>query len=227
AQWCGNEFGTFGAAETMLRDLSSIFLKDFRSGEKLSLKKSLKSGMLLAAVAVAAIGATTAGWAGVMALSFWNAGLTGVAATALTGVQLATAGFVAGISGLMTFVGAKDAIHFFWGLGAWDKQIDFSKEKPLAVLTKEAELKGYYHQHEQRFIADCKFAGKELSAQQTAQLHDIYAQLDNFTDSVFAQSAQPAAVVSLKDARNAKAKATEASKVQEKPKPKSKKQARK
>ncbi len=224
AEWCGKEFGTFGTAETLLRDLSSLFLKDFRWGDKVSLKKTIKTGILLAAVGSVALTAITGAWAGVLALPLWNAGLTGFAANALTALQFGTAGFAASAGGLMTFVGLKDAIHFFWGLGIWDKQIDFSKEKQLPALTKEAELKEYNHVHEKNFVADCKFAGKALDAQQVAQLHGIYAQLDAFTDTVFAQPQvkAKASVTALKDVREANAK----DKAKVAPKPDAKEQSK-
>ena len=207
ADWCGKEFGTFGTAETLLRDLSSNFLKDFRWGDKVSLKKTLKTAALGAAIGYVAFLAVTGAAAGVMALPIWNAGLAGMGATALTALQYAAAGFAASAAGMMVVVGAKDANHFFWGMGIWDKQIDFSKEKQLPALTKQAELKEYNHKHEENFVADCKFAGKELTAQQSAQLHAIYAQLDNFTDAVFAAPEEASAnVTSLKDVREAKAK---------------------
>ncbi len=54
-----------------------------------------------------------------MALPVWSMAQAPWAITALTGLQFATAGFVSSAGGLMTFVGAKDAMHFFWGLGIW------------------------------------------------------------------------------------------------------------
>ncbi len=141
AEWCGKEFGVYGAAETSLRSLSSIFSKDFLWGDKISAKKTLKTVALLAALGATTFGVAVLGWSAILNLPWWGAAAgDGLFASAMLGHKFLLAGLVSGAGALMTFTGGLEAQRFFWGLGIWDKQIDFSKEKALRPLTKQVVL---------------------------------------------------------------------------------------
>ncbi len=141
AEWCGKEFSTYSAAEATMRNLSSIFAKDFLWGDKISAKKTLKTVALLGALGVATYAVAGFAWAGVAGLSIWNAAAgNAMAGTALLGAKYLLAGFVSGLAAVSTFAGGLEGQRFFWGLGIWDKQIDFSIEKTIAPLNKKAVL---------------------------------------------------------------------------------------
>ncbi len=180
AKWCGEAFGTFGITEILLRDYKSLFSKEFALGDKISFKKTIKTAVLLASVGALSLAAFSASWAGVFSLPVWGLAQTGVAATLLTGLSYVTAGFVSGLGAIMTFAGAKEAIHFFWGVGIWDKHIDFSKEKQLAPLTKVVELRADLAREEKKLAAECELAGHKLDAQESNQLHAYMVQLETF-----------------------------------------------
>lgn len=156
AKWCGEEFGAFDLAENLMRDIHSIFSKDFILGDKISLKKVLKTGVLLGALGVGAYGIFFGSMAGLLALPLWQTAAAYITnATALSALQYAVAGFASTVAALGTLVGGTVAQRFFWGLGIWDKQIDFSKEKaPKAESFKvrlEQKLAKWQDKFEQEF----------------------------------------------------------------------------
>ncbi|MBS0288852.1 MAG: hypothetical protein JSS07_02285 [Proteobacteria bacterium] len=139
AEWCGKEFGMFGAAESVLRSLSH-FSAQFRWGEKISLKKTLKTAVLFTALAFATYGVVTGAWIGIMSLPWWSTTGTGFSAVAMNVMQHGLAALVSGVAGVTTFMGGLESVVFFWGFGIWHKQIDFTKEQCLEIPSEEKHL---------------------------------------------------------------------------------------
>jgi len=159
AKWCGEEFGAFDLAENLMRDIHSIFSKDFALGDKISLKKTLKTAVLLSALGVAVYGVFFGSMAGLLALPVWQSAAAYITnASVLSALQYGVAGFASTVAALGTLVGGTIAQRFFWGLGIWDKQIDFSKEKaPKAESFKaklEQKLAKWQHKFENEFSAN-------------------------------------------------------------------------
>lgn len=139
AKWCGEDCGLFDLTENLLRDVN-IFSKDFRWGEKISVKKTIKTAVLLTALGVTTFGVGSAAYAGIMGLSLWGSAAGMIGAKAAVALQYTLAGFIGGLSAIGTWVGGTMAQRFFWGLGIWDKHIDFTKERKLAPLDKKQML---------------------------------------------------------------------------------------
>ncbi|MBS0288161.1 MAG: hypothetical protein JSR17_12755 [Proteobacteria bacterium] len=139
AKWCSEEFTTFGLGEVMLRDLRSIFSKDYLMGDKISAKKVLKTGVLLTALGIATIGAFWGAWAGTLGLGLWTTASAALNGTALTALQYGFAGFASAVAASCTFAFGAGAQRFFWGLGIWHKQIDFTNvpANAFAALGKD------------------------------------------------------------------------------------------
>jgi len=184
AQWCGNAFGTYSAAETILREIQWLSSDKLRWGDKISVKKLIKTGILLSALVAAMVGVFTSTFEIFMLLPIPTF-VYPLATTLFNSLFYLTAGFVAGISALVTGTSALTSIRYFWGFGIWDNQIDFSKEnadsfKPLpkkdfnAVLKKQVmklqdvveKLPNDFNVHEQTqhfLTAFCKLAQPDQS----------------------------------------------------------------
>ncbi|MBS0290147.1 MAG: hypothetical protein JSS07_08960 [Proteobacteria bacterium] len=131
-KWCSDEFSTYGLVETLLRDIKSLFAKEFRWGDKISLKKTIKTLVLLGALSVYAYFGLQATWSTITGYAFWNN------AGALLGfTKYLLAGFASLLGAISTFVSGTVAQRYFWGLSIWDKHIDFTKEKPLSSCQGE------------------------------------------------------------------------------------------
>lgn len=170
AKWCGEDFGTYDLAENLLRDIKSIFSKDFALGEKISLKKTLKTTILLGALGVATVGAASAGWLAIMSLPLWQSGVAALGLSVMSGLQIALAGFMGAMAGMGTFVGGTVAQRFFWGLGIWDKQIDFAFEKAPTVLDRKELFNEKLAKWERKL--DNELKSSALSTSRAALVYD-------------------------------------------------------
>ncbi len=168
AKWCSEEFSTYSLTETLLRDIKSNFAKEFRWGDKVSLKKTLKTVVLLAALGIAAYGAFAGTWGAIMGFSAWKAASVFANPIALAAFKGLLAGFASTISGVGTLVGGTVAQRYFWGLGIWDKQIDFSKERVLEPLSKVEKIENKLHQWQQKFENELALI---LPAEQRDEFH--------------------------------------------------------
>ncbi len=151
AKWCSEEFSTYSLTETLLRDIKSNSAKEFRWGDKISLKKTLKTVILLTALGMLAYGAFAGTWGAMMGLSVWKAISVSANPLALSAVQCLLAGFASTLAGVSTFVGGTIGQRYFWGLGIWDKQIDFSKEHALKPISKSEKIENKLKNWQQKF----------------------------------------------------------------------------
>ncbi|MBI2792495.1 MAG: hypothetical protein HYX61_11100 [Gammaproteobacteria bacterium] len=155
AKWCGEEFGVFSLVEILLRDIRSNFSRDFALGDKISLKKTIKTAAMVSALAVTTSAVFVGAWAGILSLPIWGAVGAAVGnASVLSACQFALAGFSSAIAAASTFVFGTVGQRFFWGLGIWDKQIDFSKEKAPVVDSPKAQLEKKLAKWQQKFQAE-------------------------------------------------------------------------
>lgn len=146
ANWCAKEFFTYDLVETLMRDIKSM---GYSSGQPISLKKTLKTAILMSALLATAAAVGYGAWYETLALPFFAA-KSGI----LMGAHYALTGFVTFFAAAGTLVGGTVAQRFFWGLGIKYKQISFegdiSKDKPLPDLSERQALDGLQMRHKLR-----------------------------------------------------------------------------
>lgn len=138
AKWCAKQLGAHQLTETIYREAKSLFSKDFGIGCKISVKKAIKTLMLLGALLVSVYAALISGWHEVLTLPLWNSILNYYNQYYLL-VNVSKyflAGFSALMAALNTFVIGYVTQNYFWGIGVWDKQIDFTNEKEITFNTQ-------------------------------------------------------------------------------------------
>ena len=180
AKWCKDEFGTFDLAELLLREIGWLSTKKLREGEKISLKKSLKTTILVGALlAYCGIGAAAYGaYQLIMGYSLPALSIMGYTLP-LQQAQMALAGVVAASSGLAEFAGALGAVRFFWGADIWYKQIDFSKEIPSDFEPVEPENLSKFIQKEQnKFLAKLDALNPTQSSENNAVRTEVLEEFE-------------------------------------------------
>lgn len=177
AKWCGEEFGLFDLGETLLRDIRSNFSKDFRLGEKISVKKTIKTAVLLAALGVAAAAVVSTVWSAMLGMSLWAGVTNTLGATAATGLKYAIAGYMSFLGGLGTLVGGSVGQRFFWGLGIWDKQIDFAHERAPKVITRKQVLAEKLAKWQHKLEAEVQLQPKRARQSAANNVNEAFTQL--------------------------------------------------
>jgi hypothetical protein len=138
AEWCGKDFSTYSLAETLLREINGFSLKSFRA-RSVSLKKLIKTTLLLSALLLSGAAAGAGAWFTFMGFH-WIVPESVLLAKALMASKYFLATTFALMTGLSTLIGGLVAQSFFWGVGIWNNQIDFDKEQRLAPLDQRKML---------------------------------------------------------------------------------------
>lgn len=129
ANLCSKEFGMFGLAESLIRELPRLTFKDIfgNSDTTYSIKKILKTVALLAALVMPTYGAAYLGWESIMLIAlpltkYWGVNM------AIQGMQMMLASFFALVGGATLVSGATIAQRYFWGLGVQDTQVPLNDD---------------------------------------------------------------------------------------------------
>ena len=114
SEWCSKDSGLYGLAETLLREIKSNFSGEFSLGDKISLKKLIKSATLVTALGVGTVGIALSTWSHLLTLSLWGAKAFNLGF--MPYLKYAIAGYSAFLTGLSTFVGGGIGSTLFLGI---------------------------------------------------------------------------------------------------------------
>jgi hypothetical protein len=149
ANKCVQEFSNFGVVESLLRDAKWIFDKDYLIGANsfreflasLDFRKSVETGIYLAAAGFVNYMAVTSIWSSILGASAWGmAASIGIPAFVIAPVALASAAYLSAYAGYKVWDTASETFSYFWTFSCYKNAVDLQEVAPVVQRLPVVQL---------------------------------------------------------------------------------------